>query len=237
MLNSKKPFTSFGFPHVEAEVRKPPVQSATEAENLDDLAHGQVVLVTARWILVVCSLIFVLWNPAPIGILRIQLILILTLAMANFYLHAQVLMKRTVLPTVIYAASICDLIVITAAVAIQDSFTSNTFVFYFPAIVAYSVAFAPQIIAALTGCVCVFYTLECLLTGSFSVGRDNLQVIFARVLMLVAVAVVSNVFAHIERGRREEATIARQELISELGKRSGTEDPDAEHIPAQIGRS
>lgn len=231
MLNSTAPLADTGLPSIKAgKVGKPPVQSVGEAENLDDLAHGQVVLVTARWILVISSLCFVLWHPEAINTLRIQIILILCLAIANFYLHAQVLMKRSVLPQVIYAASICDLIAITSVVAIEDSFHSNTFVFYFPAIMAYSVVFAPRLTAMFTGCASAFYALECVLTGSFWVGQANVQVVFARVLMMVAIAVLSTVFANIEHERREEANASREALISELGKRADAETPADERV-------
>src|SRR5216683_1320111 len=77
-------------------------------ENTEDLSYGQIVLVSARWILVVVGLILTLWDPAPISTLRIQLLVIFLVAAANFYLHAQALMKRPVPSQVIYAASAVD---------------------------------------------------------------------------------------------------------------------------------
>jgi hypothetical protein len=74
------------------EVSDTPAESARAAvggvtgwfKETDDLAHGQSVLITARWILVGAGLILALWNPEAIGELRIQIGLILALAAANF---------------------------------------------------------------------------------------------------------------------------------------------------------
>ncbi len=222
--------------HFIREVKPVRDLSPDQTENLENLTHGQIVLVTARWILIASSLLFVLWEPDPIGTLRIQILLLLGLAIANFYLHGQVLMKRTVQPWIVYAASICDLIVVSAVVAVEDSFASNTFVFFFPAIVVYSVVFESMLTAAFTGAACLAYALECMFTGSYWLALDRMQVLFTRIVMMIAVAVVANLFARIERTRREEAQIARQELLDELGNPAGAAEPVAE-MPAQSRRS
>ena len=59
------------------------------SDSTDDLSHGQVVIVAARWILVLAGIFLALWNPAAMGELRIQIVLILALAVGNFYLHAR----------------------------------------------------------------------------------------------------------------------------------------------------
>ena len=64
------------------------------AERSEDLAQGQIVIVSARWILVIAGLVLTLWAPDKIGTLRIQLMVLLILAVANFYLHAQLLMRK-----------------------------------------------------------------------------------------------------------------------------------------------
>ena len=53
----------------------------------EDLDHGEIVIITTRWILVVAGLLFALWNPAPIGQLRVQIAGVLGLAALNFFLH------------------------------------------------------------------------------------------------------------------------------------------------------
>src|SRR3972149_7862445 len=77
---------------------------ARSSHTPEDLAHGQIVIVTFRWIMVAAGFVFALWNPEPVAELRVQILVILALAVANFYLHAQVLRRRPALELVIYAA-------------------------------------------------------------------------------------------------------------------------------------
>ena len=109
-------------------------------QTSDDLAHGQVVIVTTRWILILAGLILSLWIPGPMTQLRVQIVVILALAVFNFYLHAQLLMRRPAVDLVVYAASAADLLVITVLVIVQGGFTSNLFIFYYLAFLGFSVA-------------------------------------------------------------------------------------------------
>src|SRR5438270_4005785 len=91
----------------------------------EDLAYGQIVIVTARWILVLSSLLIALWSPGKIGELRLEIVVIILLAAANFYLHAHLLTKRALDKRVVYGASLGDLAVITAIVMAQGGFASS----------------------------------------------------------------------------------------------------------------
>jgi hypothetical protein len=62
----------------------------------DDLAHGQVVIVAARWILVGSGILLALWSPGSLAELRLQIAVLLVLAAGNFYLHTRVLMGQPV---------------------------------------------------------------------------------------------------------------------------------------------
>ena len=78
-------------------------------EDAEDLVQGQFVIVAARWILVAAGLVLAVIAPEALGPLRIQIVLILGLAVANFYLHSQLLMKRPVVRPIAYAASVADI--------------------------------------------------------------------------------------------------------------------------------
>jgi hypothetical protein len=119
--------------------------------------YGQSVIVTARWILVVSAFILALWNPGPMGELRIQVLFILLLAVANFYLQAQILMKKPASSSVVYFASAADLAVISIMIILGGGFESNIYVFYFPALLALSVAFSPGATLLFAGGAASFY--------------------------------------------------------------------------------
>ena len=107
----------------------------------DDLMDGQGILVAARWILVGAGLLLALWNPEALGELKVEIGLILTLAVANFFLHVQMLREQPPQKWVAYLASGADILAITAIVFVSGGADSGLYTFYFPALIAIAVAF------------------------------------------------------------------------------------------------
>ena len=176
--------------------------SMYRADVEDDLAHGQGVILAARWILVVSALALAIWEPRALGVLWVQIVLILGLAAANFFLHSQLLMRRPVLAKVVYAASAADIAVVSLIVFAAGGFSSGTYVFYFPALVAMSVAFRPVITLAFGTAAAATYGLISLPT--FAAGDE--VVLISRLAMLAAVVVCGSVYWRIERGRRDSVS-------------------------------
>ena len=168
----------------------------------DDLLHGQMVVIAARWILVSAGLLLALWNPFAIGELRVQIALVLALAVGNFYLHAQVLTGKAIPAPVVLGASIADFAVISLIVMIQGGFESSVYVFYFPAILAFSVAFNTQVTSALTGGLIATYAAVAATTFS---GDDG-AVLVTRLITIAGVALCGNLYWRIERDRRANAS-------------------------------
>lgn len=189
--------------------------TATEETPVsDDLAYGQIVIVAFRWILVVAGLIFTMWNPGPLGQLRIAILLILALAGVNFYLQAQLLRRRPTVEAVAYAASAGDLAVITLIVLAQGGFNSPTYIFYYPAILVFAVAFPTAVTYAYTLATVGAYALVGL--SDALVGGSAQQVLITRVLTLVATGVCGNLYWRIERDRRRAAAEAREEMLEQM---------------------
>ena len=183
-------------------------------EEESELTFGQPVIVIARWILVVAGLFLIIWNPDHIGNLRIQVMTIFVLAMMNFFLQAQMLMGRKTITSVVYFASLVDFVVITVLIGLNGGFTSNSYVFYFPAILAISVAFETTITVGYVGTASFVYFFLSLTGGGFS--SDDLPTLIARLLMMIAVAFCGNLYWHIERNRRQATRQAHQQLLAEL---------------------
>jgi hypothetical protein len=188
---------------------------ALDSVTSEDLYFGQTVIVWARWILIATGLLLSFWSPQSLTVAEIQFAAIIALAFGNFYLHVQLLRGHPSLDMVVYGASLADLSVITALVAAQGGFTSQVFVFYFAAVLGFSVAF-PTILTALYSASAIsFYALLCL--AAMPVG--DYPALFVRLLMIAAVAVCGNLFARSERSRREEAAEHHEELLG--GARAG----------------
>jgi hypothetical protein len=166
----------------------------------DDLAHGQNVIVTFRWIMVTAGFVFALWHPAPVSALRVQILVILALAVANFFLHTQILQRRVALQPVVFAASAADLALITVLVVSGGGFRSELFIFYYPAVLVFSVAFPPVVTAMFSA---VAITIYAVLSGDSVRNEADLQVLLTRLLMLGAVTTCGYLYWRIERARRE----------------------------------
>src|SRR5205085_6068428 len=114
-----------------------------------EMARGQTVIVVARWLLVLVGLLVAVWSPESLPQLRIQVAVVLLVAIANFVMHAQLLRRRPTIQGIAYGASLGDLLVISLLIAVQGGFKSNLFVFYFPAVLAIAVAFPTRHAAGL----------------------------------------------------------------------------------------
>lgn len=170
----------------------------------EDLRFGQVVIVTARWVLIASGLIIAFWSPGPVTEFRLQIFTLVALAAVNFYLLAQLLVKRPVLDAVVYAASIGDLVVITAIVASQGGYGSSNYIFYFPAILAFAVSFPRPLTALFAGGAAAVYGTMAMGTAS-TWAIDEEMAVFLRVLTMLAVAACGSLYWGVERNRRARA--------------------------------
>jgi hypothetical protein len=175
-----------------------------------ELARGQTVIVIARWLLVLVGLMVALWSPDPLPQLRVQIGVILVVAIANFVMHAQLLRRRPTIEIVAYGASLGDLLVISLLVASQGGFSSNLFVFYFPAVLAIAVAFPTRQAVGLS----IIAVCLALLTGGL--GASSVEVIVLRALAIGAVAVIGNAYWRLHRGSIQTVGSQRQAEANDL---------------------
>ena len=175
-----------------------------------ELARGQTVIVYARWLLVLVGLLVAVWNPDSLPQLRIQVGVVLTVAIANFVMHAQILRRRPTLEAVAYGASLGDLLVISLLVASQGGFGSNTFVFYFPAVLAIAVAFPTRQAIGLS----IIGVSLAFLVGA--IGAKNGEEVLLRGLAIGAVAVIGNAYWRLHRARIRPTTSPAKDDAQDL---------------------
>jgi hypothetical protein len=186
------------------------VSMADTWEN-EDLAYGQPVIVAVRWIMIVSALVLAIWNVDSMSDLRLQIIAILLLAVTNFYLQAQLLMKRPLNRNIVYAASAVDITMITILVLFQGGYSSSIYVFYLPAIAAFAVAFPRGLTFIYTAIVILLYGLICL--GS---GYEHTDVLVSRLLMIIAMAYCGSLYLQLEHRRRAEAREREEAFIDNI---------------------
>ena len=136
-----------------------------------------------------------------LGELKVEIGLILTLAVANFFLHVQLFKQQPPLQWVAYLASAVDIVAITVIVAVSGGAVSGLYVFYFPALFAIAVAFrlSASLVLAVGARRCVR------LDRGGRPGGDNGAALAARVIMMAAVVTCGVLYRNIERERRREA--------------------------------
>lgn len=118
-----------------------------EETRAEELRYGQIVIVTARWALVLMGLLLLIWRPGDLRGFTIGILVVLALAVVNFFLHVQILRDRPIARRLAYGMSLADLVVISLIVITGEGagFTADTFVFYYPAVLAYSLVFPAPI--------------------------------------------------------------------------------------------
>ena len=179
----------------------------------EEFRHGLPVIIFARWVLVVAGLGFALWNPGDLVDLQISVVLILGLAVANFFLHVEVTRNRKVDPRIVYAMSALDLAFISMVLMVSGSFPSNIYVFYMPALLSISVTFS-------TGKTTVYTLVTTAVYAAISVGHiarleSGLTAavsmdVLTHVLMMIAIPACGNVYWRLERSRRDREVHADQ---------------------------
>jgi|GEM_PF-911221 len=188
---------------------------------LDDLLHGHSVIIAARWMLVAVALMLVLYRPQSVTDLTIGVLAILGIAVINFWLHTRPLTNRPTEPSWAYLASAADISVISALMLLHGSVSGNTYAFYYPAVVGYSLVFPSTVSVLLSGAMLGFIYL----TG-VSDGLDE-RVLVARLLTLAATAFIGWRYRRVEEQRRErraEASSVRGIYGTESARIEAQED-------------
>ena len=202
-----------------------------------DMMFGLPVIVAARWVLVVSGIAFALWNANNLVELQVSVLLVIALAVANFFLHIEVAKKRVIDQRIVYALSAADLTVVTAVIATAGKFPATQFIYYLPALAAISVTFATSVTALFTAVTMFAYGAFALMATSapeFETTDARLSVLIAHLVVLVAVPFCGNVYWRLERDRRERDAEKAEEKARIIKSADGTGTPATRRIPVEV---
>lgn len=183
-----------------------------QRETTEDLSAGQGVILSARWILIVTALIITLWSPLDQDTdkIKVSLVVLLGLAVGNFFLHAQVLMRRPVTASIVYGATAVDIAVITLITWTFGWHVSSIFVFYYPALLALALVFPLSVTFYFTAAIVATYAGVAFVSTPGGIGSDGLQILVVRLISMIAVAVIGYMYQNIECERRASAEAGTQ---------------------------
>lgn len=182
-------------------------------EAAEDVFFGQVVMIWARWAVIAAAAVIFLWNTSDVGSLTGRVVLLAAMMALNFFLHGRYLVERPANRTVILLASLADVTLIAAAVALWGGFTSQLFVLLYPVTFAFALVFQPRFTA---GLIVVAIGLYVGAVAAFDLSWAGdvqlVKTLLVRLLALGAVAGLGTYYWRIQRDRRRAA------LASALGR-------------------
>ncbi len=189
------------------------VRSRKQAEQ-EDVFFGQTVIVWARWGVIVAGIVLVLWTSTDVALLTRTMPFFLVLMAINFFFHGRYVMGSPLNRTVVTAASIVDLALITAIVVFwpnAEGFRNQFYVLYFPVVFAFALVFTRRIEAVYTVLACTAYAGACLLTGTLNVADGSeLKTLVMRLIVIASMGFLGNFYFRIQRDRLAKASRSLQ---------------------------
>lgn len=185
------------------------VRTTAQAEQ-EDVFFGQTVIVWARWGVIVAGIALVLWTSNSISLLTQTMPFFLVLMAMNFFFHGRYVMGSPLNRTVVVAASVVDLVLITAIVVFwpgSHGLHNQFYVLYFPVVFAFALVFTRKIEAAYTILAILLYTGACILraTVPFDFGPDD-KVLVMRLIVIASMGFLGNYYFRIQRDRLTKAS-------------------------------
>lgn len=173
----------------------------------EDVKHGLPVIIYARWLLVIAGLGLAIWNPQGLIALEVTVVLVLVMAVGNFFLHVETARNKPINKVIVYAASVADITAITVVIAMSGEFGSSVYVFYMPALLALSVTFRTRDTLIYTvAAIGAYAGVSAVAIVAQDVVTNVPTTMLAHVLVLAAVPVCGNVYWRLERDRRARET-------------------------------
>src|SRR6266851_2368064 len=169
-----------------------------EQAALEDVFFGQSVILWARWSVILAGAVLVLWTSTTVAQLT---------------------------RTVVVAASVADLVLITGIVAFWPGavgLNNQFFVLYYPVVFAFALVFPRAIEAGYTVLAIAAYSTVCFVfSGSavFADGAVNLKTLMMRLIVMAAMGFLGNYYFRIQRDRLRRASQGSPSALEELKAR------------------
>ncbi len=180
----------------------------SEQEAAEDIFFGQLVIIYARWFVVVAMTILVLWSSETLNQMTIGIALVVPLIALNFFVHGRYLMEKPANRLLLIVLGIIDAAVITLIIAYwpgANGVHSQFYVFYYPIILAFAFVFTGRLSLIYSLFVLLLYSVTCiLLTPAFITETAEIERLVIRLVTIGATGMLGAYYYRIQRRRRRQ---------------------------------
>lgn len=178
-------------------------------EAAEDVFFGQVVMIFARWFVILGGMILVLWSATTVQELSSTVPFVVALMAMNFFVHGRYLLERPANRTLLIALSFLDLAIITGIISIwkgQVGLRSEFFAFYYPVLAAFAFVFPPKLSLAFAATALGAYTAVVFLSDPALAYRPvDLEVFAVRLITMATMTALGTYYWRVQRNRRRAA--------------------------------
>ncbi|MFN2256104.1 MAG: hypothetical protein ACK2U6_17830 [Candidatus Promineifilaceae bacterium] len=178
----------------------------SEQEASEDIFFGQLVIIYARWFVVIAMTILALWTSTTLNQMVIGIVLIVPLIALNFFVHGRYLMEKPANRLLLIMLGILDATVITLIIAFwpgAKGLYSQFYVFYYPIILAFAFVFPGRLSIIYTIFVLLLYSAICVLfSPEFLADMTEVERLSIRLITIAATGMIGVYYYRIQRSRR-----------------------------------
>ena len=191
------------------------IERSTAQEAAEDIFFGQLVLIYARWFVIVAMVVLALWSSSTVGQMTLAVLFVVPMIAINFFVHGRYLMEKPVNSILLLLLSIIDVIIISLVILFwQDGrgLASQFYIFYYPILLAFAFVFPGRQSSIFIIFALGVYIIACLLaTPSIMFSSENLERLMIRLITMASMGILGIYYWRIQRNRR------RQEMFPEPG--------------------
>jgi len=191
-------------------------QRNSAQEAAEDIFFGQLVIIYARWFVIVAMVVLALWSTSSIPQLVGAIMFIVPLMVINFFVHGRYLMEKPVNRMLLTILSVVDILVITLLILFWPTakgIESQFYIFYYPLILAFAFVSTARNSLIYTTFALVLYIVACIVNPTVAINSIWLERLTIRLITIAAMGVLGAYYWRIQRTRLHEATSPELEPI------------------------
>lgn len=185
------------------------IQRNSTQEAAEDIFFGQLVIIFARWFVIVAMVVLALWSTSSIPQLVGAVMFIVPLMVINFFVHGRYLMEKPVNRMLLTILSVVDILVITLLILFWPNargIESQFYIFYYPLILAFAFVSVARNSIIYTVFALILYSVACVLNPSVALDMLWLERLTIRLITIAAMGVLGAYYWRIQRTRLRQTT-------------------------------